>query len=308
MICIEVIDLVKRFGERLALNEISFNVYEGEIFGLLGPNGAGKTTTLRILSGILKPDEGDVYVSGFDVIKEAENIRSLIGYLPEISGLYERLSVWDNLEFYGKIYGMRGRDLEERIMELLRLFDLDDRKFEKVGSLSKGLRRRVAVARALVHDPSILLLDQPTSDLDPAMARLIRNVIRSLNKDGGKTILICTHNLTEAEELCDRVAVIDKGIILGIGSLSELAGELSTGQFFKIVSLRPIKDYLEVFAEAGEVIELKEYEVVIRVSESNKVSELIRRLVFSGCDLLEVRMLRPSLEDVYLKLVRDREV
>jgi len=307
MNAVEARGLSKNFGLKQALKDVSFVVREGEIMGLLGPNGAGKTTTVRILTGILRPDSGSATVMGHDVLEEALEARRCIGYLPEMPCLYERLTVEENLAFYGRLFDVPEEELRERIRELLSLVGLEERAGEKVGALSKGLKQRVAIARALIHDPPVLMLDQPTSDLDPASAKDIRGLIRELNRSG-KTVLICTHNLTEAEELCDKVAIINEGRVLAIGELGELARELEGGRCsFEITSLGPIGDYLRVIKGLGGVLKVRQAEenrVIVVLEDRKAISAIVRELVLKGCDLLEVKMLRPGLEEVYMRLVR----
>jgi len=299
--------LTKSFGHKTILRGVSFEVREGEVLGLLGPNGAGKTTTVRIIIGVLRPDSGSATVLDHDVLKEPLEVRHLIGYLPEIPCLYEGLTVEENLLFYGRLYDIPEGELEERVSELLDLLGLKGRAGEKVGALSKGLKQRVALIRALVHDPPILVLDQPTSDLDPASARGIREHIRELN-EAGKTILICTHNLTEAEELCDRVAIINEGRILTIGKPDELLPSPKGHRFsFEISSLSPAADYVDDLKGLDEVLEVREAhgnKIVVVLEEKEAISDVVRKLVLKGCRIFEVRMVRPSLEEVYLKLVK----
>jgi len=307
MVYLEAVKLAKKIGDKQVLENVTFGVGKGEIIGLLGPNGAGKTTTMRILMGLLRPDSGSAKVAGFDVFEDTLEVRRLVGYLPENPCLYERLTVWDNLAFYGELYGVQKDELETRINRLLDTMGLKGRAFSPAGNLSKGLKQRVAIARALVHDPPILLLDQPTSDLDPVSASFVRELIKKLNRSG-KTILICTHNLIEAEQLCSRIAVINEGRIVAIGSPSKLRKESGEGYTFEIKSLKPIKKYLNVLRETvGEsYFEIEdELSAVVRVGRLESISHLIRNLVSAGCELVEVRMLMPSLEDVYLKLVRE---
>ena len=308
MDAVEARGLVKSFGEKKALDGISFSVRKGQIMGLLGPNGAGKTTTVRILATLLRPDAGTAKVMGLDVLDEALEVRSLVGYLPERPCLYERLTVEDNLAFYGRLYDVPEGELEARIKEVLEFLRLEDRAGSKVGALSKGLRQRVAIARALLHDPEVLLLDQPTSDLDPASARAIRDLIKGL-REQGKTILICTHNLTEAEELCDVVAIINEGHILAVGRPGELMREPGDKYAFELLSIGPIGPYLARAREVEGVIHVEqkgEDRALLVLARREVIADVVRELALSGCRMLEVKLARPSLEDVYLRLVRER--
>jgi len=308
---IEVSNLFKKLGGKVVLRDISFSIEEGDCFCLLGPNGAGKTTTLRILLGILRPDSGNVYVKGLDVYSHINEIRSMIGYLPENPFLYDRLSIWDNLEFYGKLYDVSSKELKNRINMLLDMFELKDRVSDKVGTLSKGLRQRVALIRSLLHDPSILLLDQPTSDLDPVMAKSIRDIIRSLNKEEGKTILVCTHNLNEAEELCDKAAIINMGVLLGIGSIADIKKNMISEHIFKISTLTPMTKYINLLKSLDYVVDfhiIDDYNVYVKLRNRNDVSMVIERLVNNECKIFEVKFQEPKLEDVFIKMVKENEV
>lgn len=307
---IEVSNLFKKLGGKVVLRDISFSIEEGDCFCLLGPNGAGKTTTLRIL-GILRPDSGNVYVKGLDVYSHINEIRSMIGYLPENPFLYDRLSIWDNLEFYGKLYDVPSKELKNRINMLIDMFKLKDRVSDKVGTLSKGLRQRVALIRSLLHDPSILLLDQPTSDLDPVMAKSIRDIIRSLNKEEGKTILVCTHNLNEAEELCDKAAIINMGVLLGVGSIADIKKNMISEHIFKISTLTPMTKYINLLKSLDYVVDfhiIDDYNVYVRLRNRNDVSMVIERLVNNECKIFEVKFQEPKLEDVFIKMVKENEV
>lgn len=218
---IEVENLTKVFGDLMAVDHVSFNVDKGTIFGYLGPNGAGKTTTLRILSTVLKPSDGTARVLGHDILKEAEQVRSVIGVLPEDTGIYERLTPVETLCFYGRVHGMESDLLKRKIDELLEMLALSDKRDTVGAKLSKGMKRKLAVLRAIIHDPEVLILDEPTLGLDVMSAREIREFIRE-TAARGKTVILSTHNMWEAQLLCDRVAIIDKAKIVSIGTVEEL--------------------------------------------------------------------------------------
>jgi len=197
--------LSKSFGENVAVNQLTLSVQRGEVFGLLGPNGAGKTTTVRMLAALLVPSGGTAEVAGFKVGDDDQDIRRKIGLLPEAPGLYDSLSAEQNLAFFGSMYGVE--NVEDQIQKYLELLGLWNRRYEPVGTFSKGMRQKLAIARALLHEPDVLFLDEPTSGLDPQASRLVREFIEGL-KGEGRTIILTTHNLEEADRLCDRVAVI----------------------------------------------------------------------------------------------------
>ncbi len=213
--------LTKRFGEFTAVDHVSFEVGNGKVFGLLGPNGAGKTTTMRLLSTLLKPTSGTATVAGHDLLREPQKVRASIGVLPEDTGLYDRLTPREHLLYYGRLHRMPEDLLRKRGDELLDIMELKDRANTKVGDFSKGMKQKVALLRAFIHDPPVLLLDEPTAGLDVMSARSIQGFVERFRKEG-KAIMISTHNMTEAQKLCDRVAIIDHAKIVAAGTVAEL--------------------------------------------------------------------------------------
>jgi sodium transport system ATP-binding protein len=218
--------LTKRFGEFIAVDHVSFEVGNGEVFGLLGPNGAGKTTTMRLLSTLLKPTSGTATVAGYDLLREPQKVRASIGVLPEDTGLYDRLTPREHLLYYGRLHRMPEDVLKKRGDELLDIMELKDRANTKVGDFSKGMKQKVALLRAFIHDPPVLLLDEPTAGLDVMSARSIHGFVERFRKEG-KAIMISTHNMTEAQKLCNRVAIIDHARIVAIGTVAELQRKTS---------------------------------------------------------------------------------
>jgi len=224
---IEVKNLTKKFNGISAVNDISFQVEEGEVFAYLGPNGAGKTTTVNILSTLLAPTSGIAKVAGYNVTKEGIKIRRLIGYVPEDFGLYPSLTISQNLDFFAGLYKISKNERKVRIEELLEFFDLWEKKKAPVSILSKGTKQKVSLAKAMMHNPKILFLDEPTSGLDPMMAKEVIDMITKLKKEG-KTILMTTHLLARAEKVCDSVALISEGEILCMGKIAEIKSNLKT--------------------------------------------------------------------------------
>ena len=223
---IQCSSLTKKFGQFTAVDQVTFEVANGEVFGLLGPNGAGKTTTMRLLSTLLKPTSGTASIAGHDLLHEPQKVRASIGVLPEDAGLYDRLTPREHLFYYGKLHGMPGDLLKKRTDELLEIMELGDRANTKVGDFSKGMRQKVALLRAFVHDPPVLLLDEPTAGLDVMSTRSINAFVDRFRKEG-KAVMISTHNMTEAQKLCDRVAIIDHARIVGVGTVEELEKKTS---------------------------------------------------------------------------------
>jgi ABC-type multidrug transport system ATPase subunit len=214
-------ELTKTYGERTVVNRVSLEIASGGVYGLLGPNGAGKTTIVRMLSTVIKPSAGSATVNGFDVTSQPDLVRQSIGVLPEDTGLYDRLNAVETLRFYGGLQGVSERRLEERIDQLLDLLELDPKRHDRVSTYSRGMRQKLALARAMIHDPPILLLDEPTLGLDVMSTRAIRDYTRTAASEG-KTILLTTNNMYEAQLLCDRLTIISNGSIRASGTVGDL--------------------------------------------------------------------------------------
>lgn len=217
-----------RGGEIKAVDELDLEIFEGETFGLLGPNGAGKTTTVRLLNCIIRPTSGTATVNGFDIIKEETDVKRVTGLLAESPGLYEKLSAHEFLEFMGALYEVPGDILPERINDLLKLFGLFDRRDYLLEGYSRGMKQKILIAAALIHDPPILFLDEPTSMLDPRAALMVKDLIRKLADSAGKTIFICSHILPLVEELCDRIGIINQGRLIALGTVDEIIAQTRT--------------------------------------------------------------------------------
>ena len=211
-----------------AVDELDLEVYEGETFGLLGPNGAGKTTTVRLLNCIIKPTSGTATVNGYDIVKEETEVKRVTGLLAESPGLYEKLSAYEFLEFMGALYDVPSNILTERIDDLLKLFGLHDRRDHLLEGYSRGMKQKILIASALIHDPPILFLDEPTSMLDPRAALMVKDLIKKLADTAGKTIFICSHILPVVEELCDRIGIINQGRLIALGTVNEIIAQTKT--------------------------------------------------------------------------------
>ena len=214
-------DLAKKFDEFWAVDGVNLHVAAGQLLALLGPNGAGKTTTVRMLTSVLRPTRGQARIAGYDVVEQPAKVRASVGVLTEQAGLYGRMPAGEYLDFFGQIYGMDARQRRSRASQLLEEFGLNDYQARRIAEYSKGMRQKLALARALIHDPPVLLLDEPTSAMDPESAHLVRTSIRDL-RSASRSIIICTHNLAEAEELADQIAIIRKGKIIASGSPNDL--------------------------------------------------------------------------------------
>ncbi len=230
-------DLVKVYpGNIVAVNHLSFKVYEGEVYGLIGPNGAGKTTTLRIIATLLKPTSGKVIVAGYDVVKEAEKVRKLISYLPEEAGAYKNLTGLEYLEFIAGFYAENKRELEDMVEEAIRISGLGDKIYEKISTYSKGMKRRLLVARTLMVKPKLAILDEPTSGLDVVHAVHVRNIIKNYARSYGVTVLLSSHNMLEVEYLCDRIGIIHKGVLRLEGDPKKLLHEYNASNLEELFS------------------------------------------------------------------------
>jgi ABC-2 type transport system ATP-binding protein len=291
----------KCFDDHHVLADVSFEVKRGEVFGLLGPNGAGKTTTMRIILGLLQPTDGEARVWERDLGNEPR-LRQRVGVLLENDGLYRDLSVWDNLRYYAQLYGMPS--FEERAAELLEFVELSDRQRDKVGHLSAGMRRKVGLARALLHDPELLLLDEPTSSLDPEAQSRLREYLLQLSRGRALTIFLNSHNLSEVQRICDSIAVLQRGTIRAFDTVENL--RTGGGTWIRLETSRGVvRERVEAVLEHSACV--RQYEITterVHVNLHNStVAPLVRELVEAGIELEEVVRERRSLEDVYLSLV-----
>jgi ABC-2 type transport system ATP-binding protein len=293
--------LSRRFGELSAVEDLTLSVAPGEIFGFLGPNGAGKTTTMRMLAALIAPTAGDGWINGRSVASDAEFVRGSVGILTETPGLYERLSALQNLELFGRLYDVPR--LDPQMEKYLRLLELWDRRDDMVGTFSKGMRQKLALARALVHEPPVLLLDEPTSALDPASAHVVHDFIAELRRQG-RTIFLCTHNLAEAEQLCDRIALFRRRLIC-VDTLEGLRRTRSAPTVR--VQLREVRpEWVALLRELPGVREVTRHEQALLVELEDPAAQnpaLVRALVQAGAEVQWIVEERRSLEQVYLELV-----
>jgi ABC-2 type transport system ATP-binding protein len=300
---IKTTQLTKRFGDTLAVDQLNLEVQEGEVFGFLGPNGAGKTTTVRMLTSLIAPTNGSAVVNGFPIGKEDTQIRRTVGILTETPGLYDNLSAEYNLMVYANLYEVA--DPAGQVEKYLRMLGLWERRFDEAGTFSKGMKQKLAIARALLHEPRILFLDEPTAALDPEAARLVRDFISELRREG-RTIFLCTHNLDEADRLCDRIGVF-KTRLLVVDTPDRLRSQLfgrkvvfhlrlANENFAHLVSELP-------FVRDAKLIDSK---LLVTLDDPDTYNpEIVRKLVDAGADIQFVGELRHSLEDVYLRLVQN---
>jgi ABC-2 type transport system ATP-binding protein len=299
--------LTRDFGSVHAVDHLDLEIPAGTVFGFLGPNGAGKTTTIRLLLGLLEPTAGRATVLGFDTRVGGDSIRERSGALLEHHGIYERLSAEDNLSFYARVWRMNRAARDERIRGLLQPLGLWERRGEPVGRWSRGMKQKLAVARALLHKPSLLFLDEPTAGLDPVAAATLRDELGTLVEREGVTVFLTTHNLTEAERLCGRVAVIKQGRLLAVGHPDELKARSATraeitGRGFSDATLALLT------GKPGVVrAELRNGRILLELAESADTAPLVALIVQQGGLVEEVRKDRASLEDVFLTLMEEEQ-
>jgi len=299
---IRTLDLTKYYGDLLAVDHLSFSVKEGEIFGFLGPNGAGKTTTIRMLVGLTVPTEGTAIIDGYDIRSEILEVKRRVGVVPETSNLYDELSVKDNLLFIAGLYHVPRLKREERIRELLKSFNLWDRRDTKFGKLSKGLKRRLTIAASLIHRPRIIFLDEPTTGLDVMSARSLRNLLKDLRKTG-VTIFLTTHYIEEADQLCDRIAVIVKGRIVTVDTPENMKSIVRGIPVIEALFDSPIdKSMTEDLSVLGEVW-VEDNRVRVLAEEIPETLEaLVNFATKRELKIIEINTVKPGLEDAFVKL------
>lgn len=304
---ITVENLTRKFKDITAVENISFDIDESEIFGFLGPNGAGKTTTIRMLSTLISPDSGKITIDGKDTRSHGEYIREITGLLTESPGMYEKISAYDNLKYYSSFYNIPDDRRNKNIEKYLKMFDLWERKDDLAGTYSKGMKQKLALSRALIHEPKVLLLDEPTAGLDPESAHMVRNFIDSLKKEK-TTVFLCTHNLEEASSLSDRVCIIKKKIIR-IATLSELQNG-DRGKRVEIVFRDDADKYTKFIKETSQIKNIQtDKNKAMLVIENPEISNpiILKKLVDSGAKIIYFNQIKASLEEIYLDLIRDEK-
>lgn len=297
-------DLCKSFGDFLAVDGVTLNIKAGEVLALLGPNGAGKTTTVRILTSILHPTHGWARVAGFDVVTQSNQVRASVGILTEQHGLYARMPGDEYLDFFGQLYGLDSNTRAQRVKRLLDLFNLQSSRNQRIGEYSKGMRQKLALARAMLHDPPVLLLDEPTSAMDPESARLVRDSIHEL-RSGERTIVICTHNLAEAEELADQIAIIRRGKIIVEGSPDYLKRNLLGAAEFEVRLGTSLNGAIPDLPPGAELTSQGSNWLRYQVHQPERVNpQVLNSLLGNGLPVISLQEVPRSLEQLYLQAVR----
>ncbi|MBN1454919.1 MAG: ATP-binding cassette domain-containing protein [Methanomicrobia archaeon] len=301
MIAIVVENLTKTFNGFTAVDRVSFTITRGEIFGLLGPNGAGKTTTISMLSTLLRPTSGSARVNGFEIVKHEDDVRKSIGIVFQDQSLDEELTAYENMDFHGRLYRIPRAVRQQKIVDLLQLVELNDKRDNLVKTFSGGMRRRLEIARGLLHEPKVLFLDEPTLGLDPQTRNHLWAYIEQLNKEKGVTIILTTHYMDEADRLCDRVAIIDKGKIIALDTPERLKDELG-GDVITVKASEPDKLSAQLKALSWvNQAESHDGQVTVTVQNAERhVAELARLAATHGIEIESISIRNPTLEDVFL--------
>ncbi|SPF43289.1 putative ABC transporter ATP binding protein [Candidatus Desulfosporosinus infrequens] len=304
---IKIEGLKKSYGKTQALKGVSFEIDQGSIFGFVGPNGAGKTTTLKILATLMVPTEGKAYIDGVDVTKHPKKIRALMGYMPDFFGVYERIKVTEYLDFYASCYGISGGKRKSIIADLLELTDLGLKADAYVDSLSRGMKQRLCLARSLVHDPKVLLLDEPASGLDPRARVEMRELLREL-KNMGKSIIISSHILPELAELCTEVGIIEGGELIAVGSVDDITAQLQQEKLIQVKVQEKISEARVLIEEnpwVAAVNETADGVLQVRFSgDGEEQQKLLRALVLAELPVLSFAEASNSLEDLFMQITK----
>jgi len=305
-------NLIRKFGDNTAVNNLSLDVHTGEVFGFLGHNGAGKTTTVRLLNGVLEAHSGNMRVLGLDPLADGPTLRARSGVLTESASLDTRLTARDNLLIYADLFGVPRPKVASRATELLEFFDLAKYADDRVATYSTGMRQRLALARTLLHEPEILFLDEPTSGLDPVAAHQVNELIASLSHEKGRTVFLCTHNLVEAQKLCDRVAVLEHGCLMALGTPTELARQYVRRLDVEIETAPEQLDAaLQILSSASSLTRglprQTNHHLTLTAAGRESIPDLLALLVNRGIRVYRIAALEPSLEDVYFALHGEKE-
>ena len=301
-------DLEKSYGKFKALNKLNLDIKQGEIFGFIGPNGAGKSTTMKIVSGLLTPDDGEVYVDGIDAIKNNKKLKEKIGYMPDFFGVYDNLKAYEYLEFYGSIYGINGKEIKDLSMDLLELVNLENKYEAYVDGLSRGMKQRLCLARCLIHNPQLLILDEPASGMDPRARFEMKNILKNL-KDMGKTIIVSSHILSELGEICTNIGIVESGRMVCQGTVEDIMTQVSGNHPIAISVLDKAEEAIKVLKELPKVGKVK--------FENNKITAgfngseedcavLLKTLIGRDIPIISFNRESTSLEDIFIKIT-DKE-
>ena len=301
---VKIKNVTKRFDDKLVLDNVSFEVYEGEIFGFIGPNGAGKSTLINIMTSLLSPDSGEIKICGYDIVNESIKAKENIGYVPQDLALLEGFTAFDNLEFFGALYGLKGKLLKERINEALEISGLMEKKKEKVKKFSGGMKRRLNIAIGILNHPKVLILDEPTVGIDPQSRNHIFTFIKRISKEWGTTVIYTSHYMEEVEELCNRVFIIDLGQEIAYGTKNEIKNSVSSNNKISIelekvsgeviLDLREVKGILNILD--------KENEIILTIDKNFKMGNVLLVLENRNIEIKKISYEEVKLEDIFLTL------
>lgn len=298
----EILELKKSFGKFTALNSLSMNITDNSIFGFVGPNGAGKTTTMKIMAGLLKADSGNIYINGEDVLKNPQKIREKIGYMPDFFGVYDDLKVTEYMDFYAGTYYIPYADRPSLIDSLLEIVDLSDKKDAYVDSLSRGMKQRLCLARSLIHDPNLIILDEPASGLDPRARVEMKEVLKQL-KEMGKTIIVSSHILPELAEMCSEIGIIDHGQLITQGTVNEIMNKIHKNRIVRVKTssakdtlIRLLKEQTKV----GEITENADNIEFVFNGNDNDLTSILRNIIMNGIPVFSFGEAEGNLEEIFM--------
>ena len=298
----EILELKKSFGKFTALNSLSMNITDNSIFGFVGPNGAGKTTTMKIMAGLLKADSGNIYINGEDVLKNPQKIREKIGYMPDFFGVYDDLKVTEYMDFYAGTYYIPYADRSSLIDSLLEIVDLSDKKDAYVDSLSRGMKQRLCLARSLIHDPNLIILDEPASGLDPRARVEMKEVLKQL-KEMGKTIIVSSHILPELAEMCSEIGIIDHGQLVTQGTVNEIMNKIHKNRIVRVKTssakdtlIRLLKEQTKV----GEITENADNIEFVFNGNDNDLTSILRNIIMNGIPVFSFGEAEGNLEEIFM--------
>lgn len=307
---VEVKSLCKKYGDFVALDNLDFSIEDGEVFGFVGPNGAGKTTTMRIMAGLIQPDSGRITIAGTDALKNDRRLKSLIGYMPDFFGVYDNLKVIEYMEFYASIYGITGSKADKLCRKLLELVDLEDKSEFFVDELSRGMKQRLCLARCLVHDPKLLILDEPASGLDPRARLEIQKILKRL-KERKKTIIISSHILQELSELCTSVGVIDRGKMLVKGKVDDIMLHLNASNPVQIHVTAGKQTAVNILKNEDKVknISISDNDITVGfLGTPEDEADLLKKLITNNVKVTSFVRQSGNLEEIFMKVTEKREV
>lgn len=299
-----IINLEKFYGRYKAVNGLDMHLKKGDIFGFIGPNGAGKSTTMKIIAGLLPADGGEIYVDGIDALKDNKKLKEKIGYMPDFFGSYENLKVIEYMEFYSSIYGIVGKESRNLIMDLLELVNLGDKKDMYVDGLSRGMKQRLCLARSLVHNPELLILDEPASGMDPRSRFEMKGILKNL-KDMDKTVIISSHILSEMNEICTSVGIIEEGKMIYSGGIDNLLTRVSSSNPLKVIVGDKVKEAKAILSELPYITSIKENSRELTVFFNGgeaEISNTIKTLVLKDIPIVSFTQVSENLEDVFIKI------